>query len=713
MIRYLSILLLGMSAAAALAQPADPDERARATESRMTDAERIQLLHGIMALPIPGMPPVPDGVKFSAGYIAGIPRLGVPDLRETDAGLGVANPLGMRAGDVATAMPSGQALAAAFDPELAFQGGETIGREARAKGFNVLLGGGVNLARDYRNGRNFEYLGEDPLLAGTLAGEEIRGTQSTHVISTIKHFALNGQETSRHTGDARIEEAALRESDLLAFELAIARGQPGSVMCAYNHVNGPAACGNHHLLTDVLKQDWFYRGWVMSDWGAVGGTDFITAGLDQQSGEQIDGKPWFGALLADELKAGHVPRERVSDAVRRILRSVYAIGADQPAAAETLDYEADAKVAQRVAEEGAVLLKNDGILPIAPSVKSILVVGGHADRGVLSGGGSSQVIPVGGPALMTPVGGPGPFGMFMRQVYLPSSPLAALKAALPGVKVEFDSGYAPSAAAATAKHYDLVVLFATQWQSEGVDGDGLALPEGQDALISAVVQANPRTVVVLETGNPVGMPWLGKVGGVLEAWYPGQKGGEAIADLLTGKVNPSGRLPQSFPATEGQAPRPVLPGLGESDEKPVAIPYDEGAAVGYRWFAAQKQKPLFPFGHGLSYTSFTHGALAIDPAGKARVSVTNKGARAGADTLQLYLVDAAGQKTQRLVAFRRVTLEPGETRDIELSAEPKLLADWGSQGWMRKTGRYGFALGDTAAQLGPVVTVELGADQPK
>jgi beta-glucosidase len=272
----------------------------------MTDAERFQLLHGVMPLPLPGLPPPPASVKPTAGYIAGIPRLGIPDLLETDASLGVTNPLQLRSGDVATAMPPGLALASSFDPQLAELAGSTVGAEVRAKGFNVLLGGGVNLARDLRNGRNFEYLGEDPLLAGTLAGAAIAGTQSQGVVSTVKHFALNDQETLRQSLDARIDEAGLRESDLLAFQLAIERGQPGSVMCAYNKVNGYDACGNNWLLNEVLKSDWKYKGWVMSDWGAVHDVSYFGKGLDQQSGEQLDAKVWFDSPLQQEVTAGGI-----------------------------------------------------------------------------------------------------------------------------------------------------------------------------------------------------------------------------------------------------------------------------------------------------------------------------------------------------------------------------------------------------------------------
>jgi beta-glucosidase len=686
----------------AQAAPEDPDSRAAATEAQMTDAERFQLLHGSL--------PILEGRKATAGFVPGIPRLGVPDLWETDASLGVANPFMLRKGDVATAMPSGLAIAASFDPDIAFAGGAIIGAEARSKGFNVLLGGGVNLARDASNGRNFEYLGEDPLLAGTLAGEAIRGVQSQGVISTVKHFSLNAQETLRNWADARIDEGAHRESDLLAFEIAIGRGKPGAVMCAYNLVNGAYACGADHLLNGVLKHDWGYRGWVMSDWGAVHAVSYFNAGLDQQSAAQTDKAVWFGDPLNAEMVAGRVPRERVYDAVRRILRSIYAVGADHPVSETPIDYAAHAKGARRAAIEGIVLLKNDGLLPLAAGARSILVVGGHADIGVMSGGGSSQVIPVGGPATMIPVGASGAFeSMVNRQLIVPSSPLKALRAALPLARIDYDGGYFPETAAARAAKADLVIVFATRWQVEGMDAPGLALPEGQDGLIATLAQANAHTIVVLETGNPVIMPWLARVGAVVEAWYPGQAGGEAIADILTGKANPSGRLPITFPASIVQTPRPLVAGLGLPDETRITVTYSEGSDVGYRGFARRGQTPLFPFGHGLSYTRFDHGLLTLQGGANvtARFSVTNAGATAGVDTPQLYLVNAAGRPVLRLAAFGKVALGAGEHREVSLTVDPRLLADWTSEGWRIRAGTYSFALGKSAGDLGSPASLRL------
>ena len=390
-----ALAAMAMHPAAAKKSPAaasGPDAKAAAVEAQMTDEERLQLLNGLF----PVLPPAPEGLTPAAGYVAGVPRLGVPPLAETDASLGVSNLGEIRKGDVATALPASLALAASFDPELAYRSGAMIGSEARAKGFNVMLAGGMNLTRNWYDGRNFEYLGEDPLLAGTMAGKSVRGIQSQHVISTIKHFALDSQESQSSLADVHISEAGQRESDLLAFEIAIEKGQPGSVMCAYNLVNSEYACANDHLLNGVLKHDWGYRGWVMSDWGAVHGVEAFNAGLDQESGWQLDTTHWFDSPLKAEIAAGRVSKARVSDAVRRILRSIYAVGADQPRGDGTIDYEAHSAIAKQEAAEGIVLLKNDGILPLAASARSILVVGGYANAGVMSGWGSSQVRPVGG-----------------------------------------------------------------------------------------------------------------------------------------------------------------------------------------------------------------------------------------------------------------------------------------------------------------------------
>ncbi|WP_297509932.1 glycoside hydrolase family 3 protein [uncultured Caulobacter sp.] len=682
-----------------------PDERAALLEKEMTLDERIGLVHGPMSMPIFGIRK-PDGAIGSAGYIPGVPRLGVPAVNESDASLGVTNPLGVRPGDGATALASGLSLAATFNTKLAYEGGAVVGREARAKGFNVQLAGGVNLARDPRNGRNFEYLGEDPWLAGNMAAAQISGIQAQRVVSTIKHFSLNGQETNRHFANSVIDEAAHRESDLLAFQIAIEKGQPGAVMCAYNLVNGDYSCGNNHLLNAVLKRDWGYKGWVMSDWGAVHATDYILRGLDQQSGEQLDAKVWFGEPLKTAVEKGEVPAARLSDATRRILRSMFAAGLfDKPVTpGGAIDYDANAEVARAAAAEGIVLLKNrSGLLPLAKTAKTIAVIGGHADAGVLSGGGSSQVVPPGGAKRVVPLGGEGMMGAFRSQYFNGSSPLAAIRKAAPGAKVTFDDGRYVASAVAAAKAADVVIVFGNQWMGEGEDAYDLSLPNGQDALIAAVVAANPNAVVVLQTGGPVSMPWLTDAGAVVEAWYAGVKGGEAIADVLFGAINPSGRLPITFPASIDQYPRAQLPGLGAPEKTRFDVVYSEGADIGYRRFAASGQKPLFPFGYGLSYTSFAYGNLKVTGGETLTVSfdVTNTGQRTGKDAPQVYLTGAPGKATQRLIGFDKVELQPGETRKVTLTADARLLGrfDVKTNRWVLDKGAYQVGVGAAADNL--------------
>ena len=538
---------------------ASPGSRAGAIVAAMTRAEKLQLVISNMAIMM-GRNRPPDAV-MGAGYIPGITRFGLPALQETDASLGVANFMNMRHDDVATALPSSLALAAGFDTETVRQAGAMIGSEARAKRFNVMLAGGVNLTRDPRGGRTFEYGGEDPLLAGMIAGAEIAGIQSNGIVSTIKHFALNDQDDGRMVYDARIGEAAGRESDLLAFEIGIEQGHPGAVMSAYNKINGAYASENSWLLNDVLKRDWHFPGWVMSDWGSVHSTvQAAMAGLDHQSGAKLDKAPFFGAALAQAVANGSVPPARLDDMARRILVGVIAAGLlDRPAdAAAPIDYAAHAKIAQLAEERGIVLLKNAGaLLPLPASVKSIAVIGGHADVGVLAGGGSSMVRPARGPALqITTKGGP----WAPEHMYDPSSPLVELKAAFPQASVQFDDGTDPKRAAGLAGSSQIAIVFAEQWRTEMIDAPSMALPDGQDALIEAVSAANPKVIVVLETGGPVAMPWLDHVGAVLEAWFPGQRGGAAVARVVSGAVNPSGHLPLTFPQSEAQLPRPTLDG---------------------------------------------------------------------------------------------------------------------------------------------------------
>jgi beta-glucosidase len=713
------------------------DERARRMVEAMTLDEQIALMRtqpgfglGSAGIPLPPTipeamrKPTPPGALGSAGFVPAIERLGLPVQQMSDAGMGVANLGGiLRRGDEATALPATLALASSFDAELARRAGAMLGAEARAKGFNVQLAGGVNLVREPRNGRNFEYAGEDPLLAGTIAGEQIAGIQSRHMVSTTKHYALNAQETGRFVHDAQIDEAALRESDLLAFKIAIDLGRPGAVMCAYNRINGDYACENGFLLDQVLRQEWKYPGWVMSDWGAVHSLEpALAAGLDQESPQD---HPYF-AGLKDAVEQGRIPAARVAESATRIVRSLIATGVvDDPAApGGAIDRDADAAIAEEVAVRGAVLLRNDGVLPLAKGTATIAVIGGFADRGVLvGGGGSSSVRPYGG-SFTDPRGLEGLKALLAPVYGTADAPLAALQRQFPAAELRFDDGTDPARAARLAAGADAAIVFATRPETEGKDAPGFELPYAQDALIAQVAAARPHTVVVLETGNPVAMPWLADVGAVLQAWYPGQRGGTAIARLISGDAAPEGRLPMSFPASAAQLPRPAIPGAEQAGAKEnflasegiasFPVVFNEGSDVGYRWYERTGAAPLFAFGHGLTYTTFAyqhlraHGgkALSVD------LTVRNTGTRAGVEIAQLYV--APPGRTHRLAGWARVALQPGQSAQVTIQADPHLLASWSrARGWHREAGTYDLYVGRAAGQRDLAAHVALeAADAP-
>lgn len=651
-----------------------PDRRARLLEQRLSAQQLLQLVYGYYAVPANYMLPanvIPQGAVGSAGFVPGIPELLVPALQESDAGTGVADPVNGENGQpirgaagYSTELPSGLATAATWNRETAFRGGAMIGEEAHREGFNVLLAGGVNLAREPRNGRNFEYGGEDPLLAGTMVGEQVRGIQSRHVVSTIKHYALNDQETGRSSASSNIDWTAARQSDLLAFELALDIGKPGSVMCSYNRVNSVYACGNDILLNQILKGDWGFKGWVMSDWGAVHAVTDANGGLDQESGsffDQPNGGPFFATKLEQAIHDGTVKPSRLPDMAHRILRSEFANGLFEHRVTNIVPIDAatDAAVAQADEQEGIVLLKNaHSTLPLSKNIGSVAIIGSNAANGVLEGGGSSEVWPVGGPA--APVDTSKSFPRPL--IWNPSSPMAAMKQEAPNATFSYDTGADTSAAAAVAAKAQVAIVFVNQRLGESIDAASLSLPADlqtkvdQDALVQAVVRANPNTIVVVESGGPVLMPWLSQVKGVLEAWYPGSGGGAAIANVLFGDVNPSGHLPLTFPASERQLPRPALD-VGTPTNRNFPIDYTvEGAAVGYKWFQKKNLTPLFPFGYGLSYTTFSYGELHATSGNAltATFTVTNTGARAGYAVPQLYLgLQGRGEAPTRLVASPR------------------------------------------------------------
>jgi beta-glucosidase len=700
-----------------------PDERADLVLKEMTVDEKVALLHGV------GMPtddPVtPENAPSNrgVGYAVGVPRLGIPGIDMSDAAYGVRSS-GVN-GRYSTALPANVAAAASWDPDAAFEYGALIGRELRAQGFNMSLGGGVNLTREPRNGRTFEYLGEDPVLAGTLVAKLIQGTQSAHVIGDIKHYALNDQESGRNSVNITISKRAARESDLLAFEIGVAKGQPAAVMCSYNRVNGDFACENKYLLTDVLKKDWKFPGFVVSDWGGTHSTEKASAaGLDNEE----PGSFFFSDKFKAALDAGTISTAELDDHVHRILRSMFAAGVvDYPRQRSVIDPFAGFETARKIEESGIVLLKNEhAVLPLNPArLHTIAVIGSHSDVGMISGGGSAQVDPIGGNAILPPGKGA---TRWQEEIWFPTSPLKAIQARAPRATVKYDPGTDPAAAAAAAKGADVAVVFAYMWASEGMDLKSLTLPHDQDAVIAAVAAANPHTIVVLETGNPVTMPWVNAPAAILEAWFGGSDGADALGNVLFGSVNPSGKLPNTFPKSEADLPHPTvtMPPPESSHFSgavsretwakglpPFQVTYDEGLKVGYKWYEAEKKPVLFPFGFGLSYTTYSYSGLKVTPGDmvKATFTVANTGAREGSEIAEVYamLPDAAGEPFKRLVGFAKVKIDAKQKQTVSVDIDPKYLSifDEDKDGWTLVPGDYTIMVGGSSADLPLKATVSL------
>jgi len=660
-----------------------PDQRADMVQKEMTLDEKIQLVHGTGWGALRPGAPIPPGDNWGASFVPGIPRLGIPAINMQDSAVGVR--LSALMGRYSTLLPSALGAASSWDIKGAQLYGDVIGRELRDQGFNMSIGGGVDITREPRNGRNFEYAGEDPLLAGTMTGNLMKGLQAEHIMGDIKHYAFNDQETGRNVYNAIIGKRAARESDLLAFQIAIGIAHPAGVMCSYNLVNGDHSCENDWLLNDVLKKDFHFQGWVLSDWGGTHSTvKAALAGLDQE----MPGDEYFGPALKQAVLDGKVPMSRLDDMDHRILRSMFATGVidDPPMPRSVVNPFKGRDDAEHIADESIVLLKNEkGILPLNPdSIHSIALIGSHADVGVLSGGGSAQVDAPGGNAINPHPGG----ANWGETVYFPSSPLKYIREHAPNAKVEYNSGADVAAAAAFARTADVAIVFVNQPMHEGMDRPTLSLPDDQDALVSYVAGANPHTIVVLETGGPVTMPWADHVQGIVEAWYPGIGGAQSLADLLFGTVNFSAKLPVTFAMSDSQLPHPEVPGINlkdvphtitftlngkkithtEMDKPPFDVDYNKaGAEVGYKWFEAQHLQPLFPFGFGLSYTTYAYSGLSVDSDGQtATLTVKNTGQRAGTEIAQVYAVlpSASGEDYKRLVGFDRVNLASGESKTI-------------------------------------------------
>lgn len=662
-----------------------PAQRAAQLVRAMSTPDKLALFTGVDPHAALG---VADGPLY-VGYIPGNPALCIPPLTFNDGPAGVSD---LQIGT--TAFPAPIAQAATWDTALQQRLGRTLGLEAWEKGVDVLLAPDVNIARVPENGRNFEAFGEDPFLSGRTAAAEIAGIQQNPVIATVKHFAVNSQETNRYYVSSNVDDRTLHEIYLPPFEAAVRQGGVGAVMCAYGQLNGTFNCQDQALLTTVLRQGFGFHGFVVSDWGATWSTiPSATAGLDIE----MPGGVYFGSALADAVAAGTVPMETVDAMARSILTPMFKLGLfDHPppplstVSSTDVSTTADQHVALRVAEEGTVLLKNSPrVLPLRPAAgTSIAVIGAPAGYGDLrsytSGRGSAFV------ASSTP-----------------ASPLDALtaRAAKAGATVVSADGSDPAAAAAIAQQASVAIVFAYDQEQEGADRTTLALPAGQDQLIEQVAAANPHTIVVLDTGGPVLMPWLDQVAGVVEAWYSGQVDGDAIAAVLFGAVNPSGRLPQTFPASDASVPASTplqWPGAGDGQD----AAFVEALDVGYRWYDANHVEPLFPFGYGLSYTSFAYSRLRIERT-RSRYAVSftvkNTGARAGVEVPQLYVDDPriAGEPPKQLKGYERVLLRPHHSVRVALALDARSLSYWDtvSAKWRVAPGLYRILVGASSRDI--------------
>jgi beta-glucosidase len=698
-----------------------PDERAELLLKEMTLDEKITLVHGAgrgfgaQQTPAPAGPAVSNG---GAGFTQSVPRLGIPAIQMADASVGVTR--GAAATRYSTLLPNTVSAASTWDVKLACEYGALIGQELRDQGYTMSLGGGVNIMREPRNGRLFEYMGEDPILAGKLAGNEMKCLQAKGLIGDIKHYALNDQETGRNIGNVILDKRSMRETDLLAFEIGIKEGDIQAVMCSYNKINGDWACENNYLMNDVLKKAIGFKGFVLSDWGGTHSTaKAALAGLDMEQ----PGSTYFGEALKQAIEKGEVPMTRLDDMVKRILRAQFATGQfDLTPQHKVVDIFKGFDVAQKVAERGTVLLKNSNSQPpLSKSLKSIAIIGSHADVAVLSGSGSGQVDPPGGNVVPPPPsqGAPQGGGFGRGAVWFPSSPIKAIQAKASAAKVQFDQGDDATKAAALAKASDVAIVFVNQHTSEGRDFD-LTLPDGQNKLIEAVAAANPKTVVILETGGPVNMPWADRVNAILSAWYPGIRGGEAIANILFGDVNPSGKTVISFARKEedwpyakpfgpaeatSPAPQGGTPAFGRT-LPPFDVPYTkEGLKLGYKWFDAEDKVPLFPFGHGLSYTTFAYSGLKVVPGKETQVTFTvkNTGNRAGIEIAQVYvsLPASTQEPPKRLVGWEPVELKAGESKTVTVTVPALHVAifDTSKDDWQVVAGDYKFMVGGSSRSL--------------
>lgn len=642
--------------------------RARALVAKMTLDEKITELHGIQ-----------DPQNFRV--IPGIARLGIPALHMTNGPAGI-GPGGAGPQKQATAWPAPIALAASWDPDLSRTFGKLAAEESLALGSQLFESPDVNIARVPQGGRVFESYGEDPYLAARIAVANIEGIQTAGALANVKHYDANNQETQRHGVDEIIGERTLREIYLPAFEASVKEAHSASLMCAYPKLNGAFNCENAPMLNDILKKEWGFDGFVVSDWGATHST--VASALNGLDVEMPTGIYW-GDALRKAVESGQVPMAVIDDKLVRRFSKMMEFGffGPQPAPQPIPAFEHGA-VARSIAEQSMVLLKNDGnLLPLdRKTVRTIALIGPWAVRPSTGGGGSSHVIPL---FTVTPYDG--------------------LEAAVDSqvTRMTVWDGHDVDAAAAAAKKAQIAIVMVGDQDSEGHD-QSLDLPEGQNALVAAIAKANPRTLVVVKSGSAVLMPWIDSVPAVLEAWYPGEEDGAAVAAVLLGDVDPSGKLPLSFPRSVDQtlAANPEqYPGVNG------AVHYSEDLEVGYRAYAAHNVTPLFPFGFGLSYTQFKFDGLTVKQQpgniATATFTVTNSGQRAGAEVAQLYLsfppIAEGNEPPLQLKAFQKVMLKPGESKTIELKLDPRSFSYWSEKahGWQVAQGEFQIMVGDSSA----------------
>ncbi|HWB90924.1 MAG TPA: glycoside hydrolase family 3 C-terminal domain-containing protein [Puia sp.] len=658
---------------AAAQQPSDKEiyKKIDAQISKMTLEEKVGMLHA--------------NSSFTSG---GVPRLGIPELVTSDGPHGVRLEHGRdwrtdndHVDDSATYLPTGVCLASTWDPQLGYAYGAVLGSEANARGKDIILGPGINIIRSPLNGRNFEYESEDPYLVSKMAVGYIKGVQDQDVSACVKHFLANNQETQRTSINVLVSERALREIYLPGFKAAVEKGGVYSVMGAYNKFRGEWCTENAYLVNNILKGEFGFKGVLISDWGAVHHTtEALWNGTDLEMGSDLSGLPYNKFFLADTVvglvKKGVIDPPTIDDKVRRILYLLYKIHKFDKRKPGAFSTKAHFAIARKVAEEGIVLLKNNSLLPLDGSaIHSIAVIGANATRRQSEGGGSSQV----------------------RTRY-EITPLQGIKSiAAGGIRISYSPGYTIAknatadhalidSAIEAAKKADIAIIVGgwthgynnyawddNAYDAEGTDKPDMTMPFGQDSLIAAVVKANPKTIVVLMGGGPVDMTrWINETPAVLETWYTGSEGGDALAGILFGRVNPSGKLPMTFPKTLAESPAHTL---GQFPGDSTTVEYDDDIFVGYRYFDTWKIKPQFAFGHGLSYTTFGYSHLTVTTRGStAAVSLdlTNTGNRAGAEVVQVYVKQnhcTLRRPEKELKGFEKVFLQPGETRNITISLQ--------------------------------------------